>query len=322
MSKILSLLAALAVWGCLTLPAWGLGTMPPEDPLLPSEQVPEGLLLASHQEGPRWQPEGVLPSGMPQSFLEVARIDGGQTTPVKTLAAAKTPDAAEATKEAEEASALLGRSDLNASVPLADPAFEFKSGPSLAPVKPSWLDLQARHGASGQYQGILDLPVAFSAGALNADPPPRPTGGGASSQMISDGTPTLQSSAPLFGSDGRIQEEDGRGGFLALKWNPARALGLTVGGGLQRSQAAVGNESSAWQVANAPTPAMSLRDNNSGYANTGRYSRWAAYVAVPYQLSDKLGLQPELSYYYTDMPDLGAVAGNEWVMGLQFTFGF
>lgn len=45
-------------------------------------------------------------------------------------------------------------------------------------------------------------------------------------------------------------------------------------------------------------------------------------MAVPYQLSDKLSLQPELSYYYTDMLDLGAVAGNEWVMGLQFTFGF
>ncbi|CAO0821886.1 hypothetical protein DFAR_2720002 [Desulfarculales bacterium] len=45
-------------------------------------------------------------------------------------------------------------------------------------------------------------------------------------------------------------------------------------------------------------------------------------MAAPYQPSNRLGLQSELSYYYTDMPDLGAVAGNEWAMGLQFTFGF
>jgi hypothetical protein len=320
MRNLRFIVAALAAWSCLALPAWGLSTLPPQDPLLLNENLPEGLLLAFHQENPRWQPEGVLPSGMPQSFLEVASLDGGQAIPAKNSPAVKTPAQSEA--EAEASSALLGRSDLNAGVPLADPAFEFKSGPSSAPATPTWMDPQARRGAVSPRLGGLGLPLAFSAGALNTDPPARPTGGRASSQGITEGLPAVQYSAPLFGSDGRIQEEDGRGGFLALKWNPGPALGLTVGGGLQRSQAAVGNESSAWQVANAPRPAMSLSDNNSGYANTGRYSRWAAYVAVPYQVSDKVGLQPELSYYYTDMPDLGAVAGNEWVMGLQFTFGF
>ncbi|MFH1033331.1 MAG: hypothetical protein V1806_02395 [Pseudomonadota bacterium] len=308
------------------MPAWGLGYLPPQDPLLPSEHLPEGLVLAFHQDSPRWQPEGVLPSGMPQSFLEVTRVDGGQASPAKNLAAAKPPSLAEAQHEAEAASALLGRSDLNASVPLADPAFEFKAGPSPVPAPlpatASLLDTQGHRRTATLTSGDSELPLAFSASALSAETPARPTGGRATSVGISDGGPVLQSSAPLFGSDGRIQEEDGRGGFLALRWNPGSALGLTVGGGLQRSQAVVGGESSSWQVANAPTPSMSLRDNNSGYANTGRYSRWAAYVAVPYQLSDNLGLQPELSYYYTDMPDLGAVAGNEWVMGLQFTFGF
>lgn len=278
-------------------------------------------MLALSQNGPRWQPEGVLPSGMPQAFLEVARVEGGQTAVTKAKSSPQTSDPAENIKEAEAASALMGRSDLNVSVPLADPAFEFKSGPVQKFNASYWLK-NRQHDDYTTGSGLSDLPLAFSAGALGSDVPARPTGDRVSSQAIGDSLPSLQSSAPLFGSDGRIQEEDGRGGFLALKWNPVRALGLTVGGGLQRSQAVVGNEASAWQVANAPTPSLSLRDNNSGYANTGRYSRWAAYVAVPYQLSDKLGLQPELSYYYTDMPDLGAVAGNEWMMGLQFTFGF
>jgi len=316
--KILSIIAVLAAWACLALPAWALGTLPPEDPLLLSERLPEGFLLAFNQERPRWQPEGTVPSSMPEVFLEVARIEGGQARPSKTQAMAQA-----APPEAEAPSALLGRSDLNASVPLADPAFEFKSGPAVAPVTPAWLDLKGQRAATKDGRGPLDLPLAFSASALNADPPARPTGGRASILDASEGVPWLQSGGPLFGADGRIQEEDGRGGFLALRWNPAPALGLTVGGGYQRSQAAVGGDGTAWQVANAPTPSMALRESGGVLNSTGgRYSRWAAYVAVPYQLSDKLGLQPELSYYYTDMPDLGAVAGNEWVMGLQFTFGF
>lgn len=320
MRKISMFVAALAVGVCMASPAWALGALPPEDPLLPSERLPEGLLLAFHQENPRWQPQGVLPAGMPEVFLEVARLEGGQAAPAK--APAKQLAASASSSEGEPASALLGRSDLNASVPLPDPAFEFKSGSAAPPVTPPWLDAKAAPSAAQPGPGQRALPLAFSAGALGADPPSRPTGGRVAGQSAPDSAPWLQAGGPLFGADGRIQEEDGRGGFLALKWNPVRALGLTVGGGLQRSQAAMGGESSAWQVANAPRPAMSLTDNNSGYANTGRYSRWAAYVAVPYQLNANLGLQPEVSYYYTDMPDLGAVAGNEWVMGLQFTFGF
>lgn len=317
MRKIFLFVAALAVGLCLAPPAWSLGVLPPEDPLLPSERLPEGLLLALNHENPRWQPQGTLPAGMPQVFLEMARLEGGQAAPAKAPA----KQLAAAAAEAEPASALLSRSDLNASVPLPDPAFEFKSGSAAPPVAPAWLDPKASRPAS-EGRGTFNLPLAFSASGLGADPPSRPTAGRAAGQAAPDSAPWLQAGGPLFGADGRIQEEDGQGGFLALKWHPARALGVTVGGGLQRSQAAVGNESSAWQVANAPTPSMALRDNNSGYASTGRYSRWAAYVAVPYQLNEKLGLQPEVSYYYTDMPDLGPVAGNEWVMGLQFTFGF
>lgn len=319
MRRIFLLIAALAVGACVASPAWALGVLPPEDPLLPSERLPEGLLLALNQENPRWQPQGILPAGMPEVFLEMARLEGGQAAPAKAQAPAKQLAASAA--EVEPASALLSRSDLNASVPLPDPAFEFKSGSAPPPVTPPWLDTKTSH-TPPEGRGTRNLPLAFSASGLGADPPSRPTAGRAAGQGAPDNAPWLQAGGPLFGADGRIQEEDGQGGFLALKWNPARALGVTVGGGLQRSQAAVGGESSAWQVANAPRPAMSLTDNNSGYANTGRYSRWAAYVAVPYQLNANLGLQPEVSYYYTDMPDLGAVAGNEWVMGLQFTFGF
>ncbi|CAO0821887.1 hypothetical protein DFAR_2720003 [Desulfarculales bacterium] len=220
--------------------------MPSQGPLLLNEQLPEGLLLAFHKENPRWQPEEMLPSGMPQSFLEAARIEDGQTSPAKKLASANTPEAGEIIKDAEAASALLERSDLNVSVPLADPDFEFKSGPTVTPDTSSWLDLQANRRGSGQGRGTPNLPLAFSAGALNSDPSARPTGGRAPRQGTSDGFTLLQPNAPLFGSDGRIQDEDGRDGFLALKWSPARALGLTVDGGLQRSQAVEDNESSAW----------------------------------------------------------------------------
>lgn len=307
MRKVLLAIAALAAGACLGSPAWALSTLPPVNPLLVSEHQTEGLLLAFNQEGPRWQPQGVLPSGMPEVFLEMARLDGGQNAPAKPQ-----PEASEA--EAEVNPELLNRSDLNASVPLPDPAFEFKAGPTLAPESSG----HNRGAGSQSLRSVFDLPLAFSASALGGDPPSRPTGGRASQAELPS---WLQTSGPLFGTEGRIQEEDGRGGFLALRWNPLRSLGLTLGGGLQRSQAAMGGESTAWQT--SPKLAMlSPTDSNSGYANTGHYSRWAAFMAMPYQLNERLGLQPEVSYYYTDMPDLTSVAGNEWVMGLQFTFGF
>jgi hypothetical protein len=45
-------------------------------------------------------------------------------------------------------------------------------------------------------------------------------------------------------------------------------------------------------------------------------------MAMPYQFSDAVGLRPELSYHYDEALDSGLDPANEWVMGLQFSFGF
>jgi len=109
------------------------------------------------------------------------------------------------------------------------------------------------------------------------------------------------------------------GGFLALELRRG-SLGLTLGGGLLRSYAATGGT-----TAQAPTGAFSL-SSLAGSVPAGEpsrglepYNRWAAFVAMPYRLSDRMGFTPELSYHHAEDPDQ---AGNEWVMGLRFSFGF
>lgn len=109
------------------------------------------------------------------------------------------------------------------------------------------------------------------------------------------------------------------GGFLALELRrgPVR---LTLGGGLLRSYAATGGT-----TAQAPAGAFSLSSlavsPPAGETSKGLepYNRWAAFVAVPYRLSDRMGLTPELSYHHAEDPEQ---TGNEWVMGLRFSFGF
>jgi hypothetical protein len=45
-------------------------------------------------------------------------------------------------------------------------------------------------------------------------------------------------------------------------------------------------------------------------------------MAMPYQLSEAVGLRPELAYHYDEALSGSLDPANEWVMGLQFSFGF
>ncbi len=196
---------------------------------------------------------------------------------------------------------LLLRNDLNRSVPLPDPGFEFKAGPTPVAAPP----VQAKDKPTNQLFQLPFLPVSFSVGVLDRD-----LGVGQDSTRE---TPHREAGLP---------EAEEPGGYLALRWRPDSSLGLDVGGGYQRGHAATAGDSYAWQVA-SPGPVMAMREL-TGAPNTSyqTYGRWAAFMAVPYQLLPNLGLRPELSYYYSENPDLGRASGNEWVMGLQFTFGF
>lgn len=199
---------------------------------------------------------------------------------------------------------LLLRNDLNRSVPLPDPGFEFKAGPApAAAAEPQAKGKPAK--AANQLFQLPQLPVTFSVGTLNRD-----LGVG---QEPGKETPHREAGLP---------EGEEPGGYLALRWRPDSSLGLDVGGGYQRGHAATSGDSYAWQVA-SPGPVMAMREL-TGAPNTSyqTYGRWAAFMAVPYQLLPNLGLRPEVSYYYSENPELGRTAGNEWVMGLQFTFGF
>lgn len=200
----------------------------------------------------------------------------------------------------EPNAALLGRADLYRSVPLPDPGFEFKSGPAAGAPAPAKPDQGLR---------LLPLPLSLSAGALAGN-----LGAGEALPAPGYHHPEQQ---PLA-------EGDDRGGFLALRWRPDSSLGLDLGGGYQRGHDTTGGEGGglSWQMA-SPAPLMAMRDaGGSGGANYLSYGRWAAFMAVPYRLTTNLGLRPEVSYYHGDNPDLGRSAANEWVMGLQFTFGF
>lgn len=303
MILIAAMACAMAWQGSL---AWALGTLPGDDSMVSSERLPDGNHLNYQGDNPSWQVGGALASAKASEYAPPAKH-----APAKSEQSAGDAD-------------LMGCDDLCVNQPLPDPAFEFRSGPAWASQPPAVKALAAPRQTDSAPQGfkLLSAPVSFSAGALGEEPPSRPIGARATSQAFDFGNGLLfQSGGPLFGNDGRLQEDDATGGFLSLKWRPAPNLGLTLGGGYQRSQTTLGSDTSAWQVSSPSPPVLAVRDAAST-ASYSHYTRLGAYLAMPYQLTEKMGLQPELTYYYSDLPDLGSVAGNEWVMGLQFNFGF
>lgn len=276
------LVIALAAWACLAWAAPALAEAPPTTEPVAGQARPENVPL------PGLTPP-IKPSGIHWTPANPQSAHGAK-------GATKLPSGYVAP---EPTTALATRADLYRSVPLPDPGFEFKSGPAAGAPAPAKPETGVR---------LLPLPLSFSAGSLSSL--------GAGEAMPVPSYRHQDQEAMAEGED--------RGGFLALRWRPGSNLGLDVGGGYQRGHDTTGSgEGLSWQMA-SPAPLMALRDvgGSGGGANYLSYGRWAAFMALPYRLTDHVGLRPEVSYYYGDNPDLGRSAANEWVMGLQFTFGF
>ena len=113
-------------------------------------------------------------------------------------------------------------------------------------------------------------------------------------------------------------------GYMALQMGKG-PLGITIGGGYSRTElATTGGEASAapkggMSLSSLSSPGSQSSGSGSPYASVGR---WSAFLAVPYQITESLGLAPEFTYYHGDSPEYSEDAGNEWIMGLQIRFGF
>ena len=127
------------------------------------------------------------------------------------------------------------------------------------------------------------------------------------------------STSPMFNETVGEPEAGTNGGYMALEWRTG-SLALTLGGGYSEADAFTGSGAISGGRAFAST-----RSGSSSSGGSARYDalrRWGAYLAVPYQLTERIGLRPEVSYFYEDSLSGSADPGNEWVMGLQCNFGF
>ncbi len=128
----------------------------------------------------------------------------------------------------------------------------------------------------------------------------------------------LRGAGPMFGEEVAERNPENTGGYLALEWRTG-PLALTLGGGYSEANAFVGGTGSSGGRVYASTGSSSARSAGTRY---DALRRWGAYLAAPYQLTERIGLRPELSYFYEDSLSGTVDPGNEWVMGLQFSFGF
>ncbi len=229
---------------------------------------------------------------VPQAWAQAASPGGGKTTPII---------------------------DIVAVVPGSDHAAKLNAKPDAKPV-----DIKAARLLSSS--GSLDVDRRLAAESSNAGQGQFPNlivgnGMGLDGRWESWGNWNGSSGAmrPLDGAEARLDDQDPQGGFLALKL-PAGALGnVMVGGGYLRSYSATSGETASSSAPRGALAAVRGTSETTSYDSMGRLN---AFVAMPYQITQRVGVRPELSYYHGDNPSLGPEAGNEWVMGLRFTFGF
>ena len=110
------------------------------------------------------------------------------------------------------------------------------------------------------------------------------------------------------------------GGYLAMQWRDG-AWGVTLGGGYQRNAAVSRSASSPAGSRRLAMSTASRTAASPSSSRSGPLTRWSAYLAAPYRITDAIGLRPEVSYIYEDQAGAGQVS-DEWVLGLQFSFGF
>jgi hypothetical protein len=205
--------------------------------------------------------------------------------------------------------------DIVAVVPGADHAARLKAKPDNVDLKPSRvlsssgsLDLDRRLASEGSEQARSNGPVPMVGTGMGLD---------SRWETLGNWNGGNAGSRPLSAAEARLDDQGPRGAFLAFKL-PAGFLGdIVVGGGYTRASTASNSPASA----SAPRGALAaVRAPEATLYDTE--GRWGAFVAVPYQITNRVGLRPELSYSYGDNANLGSESGNEWVMGLRFTFGF
>lgn len=204
--------------------------------------------------------------------------------------------------------------DVVAVVPGADHNARLKSKPDNVDLKPhrvlgssGSLDLDRRLSAEAAQPQRSESPVSMVGTGLGLD---------ARWESLSNWNGGNAGGRPLSGTETRLDDQAPQGGFLAFRL-PTGFLGdVMIGGGYARTSTATGTGSGGSPKGSA----AALRGAESTLYDTG--GRWGAFVAVPYQITKRVDLRPEVSYYYGDNPSLGSESGNEWVMGLRFNFGF
>lgn len=145
--------------------------------------------------------------------------------------------------------------------------------------------------------------------------------GSFSARVLAPGqVPGLEAVAPLPG-ESVLEAEQPYGGYLALEWR-AKSWGVTIGGGYSRSYDLGGSEMAPAAPLRRVAASFSKGSNSPGAGGTTAQDRWSAFLALPYQISERVGVRPEVSFSYESRADRDLNPGNEWVMGLQFSFGF
>ncbi len=132
--------------------------------------------------------------------------------------------------------------------------------------------------------------------------------------------PGLEAVSPLPG-EAVLEAEQPYGGYLALEWR-AKSWGVTIGGGYSRSFDLGGQDLASAAPVRRVAASFSTRSNTAGGGGSAPLDRWSAFLALPYQITDRVGVRPELSFSYESQAASTQQPGNEWVMGLQFSFGF
>ncbi len=131
----------------------------------------------------------------------------------------------------------------------------------------------------------------------------------------------IASTSPMFEGMANSQGQETGGGYMALEWRTG-SLALTLGGGYSQDSAFTGEGGSGGGGRSFVSARSGGSSSSGGSAHYDALRRWGAYLAVPYQLTDRIGLRPEVSYFYEDSLSGTTTPGNEWVMGLQCRFGF
>ena len=113
---------------------------------------------------------------------------------------------------------------------------------------------------------------------------------------------TWGGSVAQFKSDGKLENTKNYGGYGEVSYVTG-TLRVALGGGFETFS------NDAWKSQ------YNWKDDN--------YTRYMAWLALPYQAHKYLTIRPELDYYnYGDDPQTSDSAGSEWVLGVLFRFVF